>query len=229
MDEPPPAHTLSVCGYEEGEPRSESGSPDVLMPLAVGNCWAYLILSTDYVDTFATRITLETEVTVEGHRHPAYGGYSKSEQTPVPPDRRLVGNGADGLYFRGGIAPDDTLAINWLEYKYPGAAGDAWPIPVEIYLPVYPGAGGGFVIVDTLARTLVAVDEPIETPAGTFRCYVYKHTEGLHDDVSGHWNVYEYFALGIGLVARLTRDQRPGEPEEPEPRFGKLLLEYLFR
>ncbi|HET6569534.1 MAG TPA: hypothetical protein VFG50_16325, partial [Rhodothermales bacterium] len=50
----------------------------------------------------------------------------------------------------------------------------------------------------------VAKDKPFTTPAGTFRCYVYKFSFLPSDDVAQPWDVYRYYAPDVGNIVEIV-------------------------
>jgi len=164
-------------------------------------------------------ITRQISVTHEGETLLASAMTYYPRGSERPDYEWLLLNGINGLYIVGGISSTDTLVIKNLELKFPAEVGDSWPVPNVRYSL----SDERFYISDTLAYSLVAKDEELQTPAGNFKCYVYKYSRKPADDVSAIWDYYFYYASGIGLVGEITRDQfENGAIKE------RLLLYYYF-
>jgi len=191
---------LAACdGLGSGDER------EPIRPLAVGNYWAYTL---DYfvfpTDTFRVEITRAVELPHEGRRVQTFAEqFFNVDGTLRVGWEKLLFNRAEGLYQQGGLAEADTFLTRTLAYKYPAKVGETWPFVRY----GYDRFTQKFVITDTLTMTLVATDEEIETPAGTFTCYVYNYSFLPADDVATPWDVYDYFAPGVGNVAQIIRNQ----------------------
>ena len=186
--------------------------PEFLVPLDVGNYWEYIgyTFSGDDIiegltDSFRVEITDKMTVNYEGE---SYDAAVQSIFYPVwnqEPDiiKWLYWNGENGLYLLGGISQTDMLIKKILYFNYPVEVGEEWMYP----RPVFDMLNLEFFIYDTLTITCVGKNEPFETRAGTFKCYVYKYTRISSDDAVFIWDYYFYYAPGIGQVGSIIRDE----------------------
>lgn len=208
------------CG---NNPVEFNKTKNVIMPLTVGNYWTYLVvLNYGTPDTLIMEITRQIPIIYAGETFMTSARIIYLKSGPRPNYEWLSWNGVDGLYTFGGIAADtDTFVIKNLELKFPASVGDSWRVP---HLK-YSLSDDRFFIKDTLTYSLVAKDEEFRTPAGIFKCYVYKFSEKPADDVVGVWDYFLYFSPGLGLVGEIIRD-----PFENDAIKGKLLLyDYFVR
>jgi len=191
------------CGDKQEKPNLD------LVPLAVGNTWNYarFAISVNYRDTMSVVIVDEDQLEYDGRPYTAYTQFNYFNFNDNPyPWRWMVRTDKDGHYQFASIIVSsqsgiDTLVINDLVYKYPAEIGDS------TFVKRFKFAGGvknEIVVFDTVIYTLISKDEEIETPAGTFSCYVYKHYRPPFalDVLYGDY-VYEYFVPGIGKVAKI--------------------------
>ena len=213
---------IAACDFLGDEERQER---DELLPLAVGNYWAYSTsrLGGAVADSFTVEISREVRVTYEGEQFTVFAESVRRNAFPPPEHEWLLGNGEEGLYTMGGIAETDTLVLRSLTRKYPAHVGETW---TDIRFAYRQSSTREFEVQDTIAISLHAKAEPFETPLGTFRCHVYKYSFRPADDVLSHWNVYTYYSPGVGLVGEIIKSQAPGRPEEPEIMQETLLYEY---
>ena len=209
---------LSACDSVEED-------PDVLVPLTVGNSWTYETEWVGIVDSFTVTIQSVHDFQKDGRTVRAYAEVDQLNGEPGSSQRAwLYANGPEGYYLNGGIAASDTLLLSSLYLKYPARVGERWDaVSIEYRDWSTPPEFG---VYDTLGISLIAKDEPFETPAGTFKCHVYRYTIRPSEDVVEHWNVYKYYVPGIGLVGEIVRGQMPGEPEDPDTKQETRLRSY---
>ena len=214
--------TLASCdllGDDEGEERERE-----LMPLAVGNYWAYSswYLQEALSDSFQVVVTREVTITEGGSPHQAFAWSYRFGESQEPLEW-LYRNDQDGLRVAGGVTDTDTLVLDHaaLEYKYPAEVGEAWPSVRLGYR-----SDEGIVVVDTIVVSLIATDEPFDTPLGTFTCYVYRFSFSPAEDVAASWNVYRYYVPGVGNVGEVIRSQIPGETESMDVTAKSVLYDY---
>ena len=193
---------LTACDSTGGE--ETTGPP--LVPLAVGNYWRY---ERDYLggairDSFEASITGEITFRDRGTMRRAFAEHFRHIRDGSPPEFTFLrGNAEGGYYVFGGLARTDTLLTSLLNYRYPAKVGEKWPL-VRLS---FSNERREFYRRDPLTMQLVAKDEPFVTPAGTFRCHVYKFSFKPSDDVLEEWDVYEYYAPGVGRVGEVVRGQ----------------------
>ena len=173
---------------------------DVLVPLTVGNWWKYETTTfipspePDRKDSLMLRIFEDTLVTYKGQSFLAAvrGWYIEKED--IVRDRRwLYMNNNEGLNIVGGVSKYDTISTKYVERKFPVNAGDSWKIQELEFEPFQ------WVFSDTVVVNCIATDEPFETPAGTFQCYVYRYIKPLQH-ASGKREHFVYYTPGIGMV-----------------------------
>lgn len=199
--------SLSACDlFGENNPGSDTS---VLLPLAVGNYWAYSTtwLGGAITDSFTVEITRQVPVTYQGEAFTAFAESVRLNELSQPEFEWLRGNGEGGLYTMGGIAETDTLVLRKLERKYPAQVGETW---ATVRLVYRLSSTREFDVEDTVTVSLEAVEESFETPAGRFACHVYKYSFRPADDVVEWWDVFEYYAPGVGLVGEVIRGQADG-------------------
>jgi hypothetical protein len=177
--------------------------PKELMPLTVGNKWRYLSGLFNPPDTTIFEITRKMPVTIDSVTYDASAYIYYRQGGTKPEFEWLHWNGADGLYWLGGVSGRDSLFIKKLGFKYPAEVGESWLVPIL----AYSRSDERFYIRDTLTFHVIATDEEIETPAGKFKCYVYKYSRKPADDVLERWDYYEYYFPGLGPVAFISRGQ----------------------
>ena len=218
---------LSVAGCDSAEPAAPS-SP---VPLAVGNAWTYQVAFRDEppTDTFEVAIIDRVALDDLGPRvspeEPDSASVWAARFDGVStPFRWLWAEGPGGLYAAGGIAPTDTARTWGLAYEYPAREGSKAPL---LRLAYSLDTGDYYAQEPAVSQTLVATDEPFETPAGTFQTHVYLYNFMPADDVNVTWNVYRYVAPGVGLVGQVIRDVDliSGEEEDVPPYQTMLLVE----
>ncbi|MBC8346450.1 MAG: hypothetical protein ISR82_00490 [Candidatus Marinimicrobia bacterium] len=184
---------------------------DGLVPLSVGNYWAYqqkaylgedIIIEGSTV-TFYGEIVGDTIITFDGHSHQTaiWNWFNPPSHDPTP-YKWLYSNCKDGLFRVGGIAPVDTLFRKNLYLKYPTQLGDKWEFP----LLTYDFHTKEFLFTDTLTYTCMATNEPFETPAGSFSCYVYHYRKKQAEDVLTISDIYLYYVPGLGRVGSELKD-----------------------
>lgn len=132
-------------------------------------------------------------------------------------------NAPDGLHLVGGFVGSDTLFFDSLFRTYPAEVGASWP---SVRLAWVTRSEDLTYVADTLTQTLVAVDKILETPAGTFRCHVYKYSFRPAPDVASIWDVYDYYAPRIGRVAEIVEDYGIRDPGDRGTIQAALLYGY---
>lgn len=196
---------LAGCDLFNNE---QEKSIDELMPLAVGNYWEYEYNRRSFKDTLRYEVATEIQVPWGDTSYTAYG-YNR---VPLPPEIPefywLYRNGEAGLYLMGGMADTDTLYTQYVNKPWPAGEGQIWDIPRL----AFSRDSLKFYVSDTLQVTLIDTDREIETPAGTFECYVYKYTVSLADDVRLNSDYFMYYSPGVGLVAQISTTEN--EPED---------------
>lgn len=200
------AVTLTACsllGNAGNDP------PDVLRPLAVGNWWEYEIRYI-WTDTLRYEVRRQVPVSVRGESYTAFAFNLVPFPAGVPEYYWLYRNGENGLYLMGGIAETDTLFINELEYRYPAKVGETWQVPQL----AFSRSSFEFYVSDTLEITLVDDAREVETPAGAFRCYVYKFSLKPAEDVAAVWDYFMYYQPRVGLVMQKAVSQKSNETKE---------------
>jgi len=187
------------------------------MPLEPGTSWLYQVWVFRAPDTAKAEITRTVSVNVDGTIHEASAflpPYPRSG--PKPQIELLYWNGPGGLYWLGGISPNDTLFYKSLMFKYPANVGESWST-IRINNDFY----GRFYFFDTLKIDLVSKDETIDTPAGKFKCHVYHYRKKPVDDVNVEWDYYHYYLPGIGRVAYITKSTSDGATHDRMYYIGK--------
>ncbi len=159
-------------------------------------------------DTLRYEVVDKVQVPWADGSHTAYA----FNLVPFPPGATefywLYRNGEVGVYLMGGVAETDTLFTNELDKWYPAEKGQTWEVPQLSF----SRENLTFYVSDTLHITLIDDNRKIETPAGTFECYVYKFTVSNGDDVIAKWDYFMYYSPGIGLVAQISATEH--EPED---------------
>ncbi|GIV58050.1 MAG: hypothetical protein KatS3mg042_1777 [Rhodothermaceae bacterium] len=119
----------------------------------------------------------------------------------------LMQNREDGLHFVGGVNEQDTLLLseNTLRLRYPAEVGDRW----TAYRLSYDWDEGSFSSMP-LDYELLSTAAPYQTPAGEFICYQYHFRFRPAEDVFEEWDVYEYYAPGVGRVAEVIKGSFDG-------------------
>jgi hypothetical protein len=202
---------LAACDANGPAP---SASP---IPLEVGGTWTYTtqVREAPSVDTFQIAIVDRVDLDALGPRvspeEPESAYVWTTRFNGVPSDFLwLWAEGPGGLHAAGGIASDDTLRTWGLEFAYPAEPGTSAPLRRTIY----SFERGELYVPADLTQELVAVDEPFETPAGTFQTHVYRYVVEAADDVFIQDRVYQYVAPGVGLVGEVVRGFDPVRGEE---------------
>jgi hypothetical protein len=178
-----------------------------LLPLTPGNYWAYALTVSGLngglpIDSFRVEITREVAIETTEQSIRGFGRIR-----PLGPDYPLAEyvyqNRTRGLHLTGALAPNDTLFVDQLALAYPTEVGARW----DVISWGFHFADRKFVAVDTLTIELVADEELIETPAGGFRCLVYRYSYLPAEDTATRWDVYEYWSPNVGQVAEIVRSQ----------------------
>lgn len=180
----------------------DASEPDVpvmsLVPLAVGNSWTYSGWYLGPENSFTVTVSLPDtlSVLIDGQRRVAYQQTYRQGAVTFP-YRWLIANENDGHYYYGGVAATDTFAYRALAFRYPGRAGETYPLTRL----AFSSSRLEFYAQTPEAMTLLALDRPCKV-LGTIRsCYVYKFNFRPEDDVLETWDVYGYYAPGVGRVA----------------------------
>ena len=123
---------LSSCEKNPGGSDTEKE----LVPLAVGNYWAYQQLWYGGVDgevlegltdSVLFMVIGDTLLSIDGSEHRTAIRSSTFPFDGVPADHRwLYWNGDDGTYLMGGISGNDTLIYKSMVYKFPISKGESW-------------------------------------------------------------------------------------------------------
>lgn len=202
---------LTGCDLFNTDPKKPSGE---LMPLAVGNFWEYDFTYLGSIkDTLRYEVVKEIQVPWGDTSYTAYA----FNLVPFPPDAPeyywLYRNGEAGLYMMGGIADTDTLVMNQIEKWYPAEEGQTW----DVQQLAFSRDSLKFYVSDTLQITLIDDDREIDTPAGTFNCFVYKFKIDFYEGPAlfTTWDYFMYYRSGIGLVAQIsTMEDDPEDIKE---------------
>ena len=155
-----------ACEDKGSDPNPNPSSPDVIIPLAVGNYWEFQKIYYDSLgnptgyDTL--RATICNSADLNG-RTVYFWSWTEGSWS------WLYANLSDGLHVFGNaeydsLIPYDSLGTNYVSNKYPGVVGDS------TFYPEY-----GFWIITSTSRIK-------ETHAGTFDCYEYTTYEYCGSD-----------------------------------------------
>ena len=221
---------LNITGCKK-EPVNDNNveEPEFLVPLEVGNYWEYVdyTFSGDEIiegltDSIRMEITDEMTMNYEGE---VYTAAVRSIFYPVwndeaDPIKWLFWNGENGVYLLGGISPTDMFISKIFRYKYPADVGEEW----QWYRLACRYVDLKFTLSDTLTITCVGKNEPFETRAGTFKCYVYNYQRLPAEDVSEKWDYYLYYAPGIGKVGSIIRSTL-----DNSIKFRRILIRYYVK
>ncbi len=174
------------CSKESSNPGAP-GNSGGMVPLAVGNSWT----TRNYEYDFSTRQLLLKDTSSETiARDSLIGGekwycFSASD---------MFANRSTGVWYY------DSENGPQMQFKYPAHAGDAYVW--------YTGKSSS---PDTVAVTVLSLNESITLPAGTFSCHVYRETMSGTPYVST-----VYVAPGVGPVLK--------KAEGPDPRGGTITM-----
>jgi len=114
-------------------------------------------------------------------------------------------NGNDGIYSMGLYNNTDSLFHKGLYIKYPLIKGDNWKDKIVIT------DGYAFYLFEFTVNECISEMEIINTPAGSFPCYViYRREEP--EDVGGYYDYYEYYSPNVGLVCSVKKYTIPPPP-----------------
>lgn len=210
--------TLASCSDTAGGPNQDG----VLLPLSVGNRWNYVSWygSPSLSDSHSFYIdrTYRFQDGSQSYRRITL----HHSQSSIPSYGWLFRNTSVGLQLVGGLADSDTIIAPGLIRQYPQNPGSTIQAPRLAYdIQV-----GQFSTMEPITVTLVSAEVSLSTPAGQFKCVGYRYSYRPSDDVLAWWNVYEYYALGVGLVAEVVKNQIPGQPEIPDTVQLTLLRDY---
>lgn len=212
------ALSFSACDLVGDDPATMQ-----LVPLEVGNRWSYSLSNRtgSRTDSFTMHIEKAFDVQIGGRRIKAFARATQPKNQEIRPGRTLLANESDGLHLLGGFVGSDTVLLNDLFRKYPADQGETWPAPRLGFLT---SPEDHAFIRDTLEQKLIAVDEILETPAGTFECHVYRYSFQPAPDCACIWVVYDYYVPGIGRVAEIVTSEDP----EREPLLIQRALLYEY-
>lgn len=192
-----------------------STTSEVLLPLSLNNSWSYVVYTymansviDGLTDSNMTIIIEQTNLLYDDQQHNvSVAAFFYPGNNTQPMDSKwLYWNGYDGLYVFGGISSHDTLINNILLLKFPVVKGETWRVPYLIYDVVL----NRFFIDDTLEYSCVSVNEQLDTPSGSFRCFVYHHRIRPEEDVLEEWDYYEYYSPKIGKIGTIIKSSFDG-------------------
>jgi hypothetical protein len=188
---------LSAC---DG-PTPPLGEIPPLVPLAVGNTWAYEVRpfpGTGVADTVVVAITGGFSAQVDGSSRALFAEQSYlAGSQPAPGDPAwFYGNEPDGYYFYGGAVAGDTMLMR-SPWFLSGDAGTTWRHPRMVYHPVQ----AEWRILEDVERVLHRADVPCQTPLGERHCLEVRfYLPPLEEDVAtGDWHQV-LLAPGLGMV-----------------------------
>lgn len=169
---------ISVIGCKESPTSSDTPQSGVIQPLAVGNYWHYkwTYYHYDFVldsQEVTERIARDTLVGAETW-------YAMTYDDVFDPGHYFA-NRSDGLYV---MDPSSIAPEIYQQVPYPATVGKRL---------VHRYAGGFYF--DSLY--LKAVNVPITTPAGHFRCLKFSEVFAMNGDTSYH---EVYYAPNVGRV-----------------------------
>jgi len=185
---------------------------DVLIPLSTGNYWSYhQYWGEEYggslIDSLKVQITGQTIVNNDGHCYNVYlWNWIYLETGEFSDTDWFYWNGDSGLYLLGGMNSRDILVEAILKLRYPVLPGETWQV---LHL-VYNYYEGKFIFEDTLTYQCIATDTEFETLVGTFICHEYHYRIHPEEDVLEDWDVYNYYAPGIGPVGLVVKSSLNG-------------------
>ncbi len=174
------------CG--ENDTSGPTKPEDAIVPLSVGNYWAYVDTVFDsgvvtQVDSYKVGVTGTTTITHSDRIYEVFLVKPFDMETDQPNDyASLRRNESDGLWSFGTMSSMHTRIVRSLLVKYPVSVGDTWQ----------------HAYIETSRVECVAVNEEYETPAGTFKCHVYKFQ-------TPHYDIYSYYVPTIGAVAHIAK------------------------
>ena len=192
---------------EPDDPIEEEVSNGIL-PLKVGYYWKYknyylredssvagVGIDEEYIINKSSSILIDNKNYVVFHR---IWGYldPNIEDYRFGSDEWLYRNFYDGLYLMGGKLPSDSIFTNLIQYKYPVRKGEIWKSPHLVYDLIE----NKYMISDSIIFSCTDTNAIFETPSGNFSCTVYNHKENQDPDVSEKLNIYEYYAVNVGLI-----------------------------
>ena len=200
-----------------------------LQPLSTEHSWEYYFYSELLPNSDQPRDTVQISYSEmqsialkEGLEQPYQRVYSSSSGS-TQSIKAIWSNGPDGLYTLGLTTPEDTLLSTRLVYPYPAQVGATTQFLIHAR-----DNSGEYFVKDSSDIRLIAVDEELETPAGTFRTHVYRYLQPPpSDDISRGEFVYVYFAPGIGYIGQIHRQETVNGPGEVKTRF--LLSDYCLK
>lgn len=179
-----------VHAEDEAKTRGEKG--DILTPLAIGNTWIYKEIEEDLLVTDR----IEGMVLFDARRWYLLRTSSKLVGQPNAEPEPIYEywlTHLDGVEADGSVEVDEEteeLKISYINryFRYPAKLG-------EVYQPNDED--------DTWSIKITALNEVVKTPAGEFKCIVYRELF-TDDEVYSHTS---YVAPGIGVVRYETVDE----------------------
>jgi len=172
---------------------------DWLIPLTEGNYWEYKLESHFNEDSVPLFTTYTTQRILGG-----FNAFSEcNEYETVIYDRGfktenkwIYWQDSTGLYSLGGFSENDTLIKKNLLSKYPAKEGDQWKSQEIIF------SSQNFSLGEIHIYICLSTKTNFTTPAATFTCYVYYHTEKIAEDVYGFYDIYDYIVPNLGQVGQ---------------------------
>lgn len=170
-----------------------------IIPLAVGNQWVYIDSTfggSIYVDSTCYCIIDKGVVEYQSRSYRVFYRAVLDYATLEFSDLSwLFANTSDGINCFGGVnSQGNSFLTKTLFLKYPVNVGDTWNELSICY------RDNEFWICDTIARTVVSVDELFMTPAGNFHCCVYSRL--FENDT-----VLDYYSVNIGHVGQIIKHE----------------------
>lgn len=186
-----------LAGCDLVRPLCDCPARSPIVPLAVGNAWAYVdsaFYGGDSVTVDSTHIEIPgvREVSLGGKTRRVFLWNVRDRATGEPGALSLyVQNRGDGHYTVGASRDTAEFLFETLHVKYPAARGERY---ATRFLDLREENGTWVPVIDTLEIEVVAPDTLCATPAGTFRCAHYRGWRGetVHADA--------YYAPGIGYL-----------------------------
>ncbi len=215
------AYFLISCNAEEDkivDPKIEETKVDTIIPLNVGNCWIYNTYNYNINDSSYGNpsylkggfiIDGKMEFSSHGKQITAFKLFPCMEDLDPAYDKpgtfkgsKLIYQGKDGVYFYGKEKFDSLLTSdNELIFTIKFGIGKEY----RAHKFYYAAAGDMHLGFDELMTTyeFIAVDSLISTPAGDFKCFVFRMVfldlKPLFRD-----DIYYFINPQIGLVAMIS-------------------------
>ena len=184
---------LPLTQADEPQTRGEKG--DILTPLVMGNAWVY---ESDG-DELITTDRIEGVVLFDNKPWYLMRSYERQKNQPDSKNvslhtdlwlARIDGHECDA--FIETSQEDEDFGVMKLDtvskyYRYPATLGETYkPNPDD----------------QSIAMTVIALNEKVKTKAGAFDCIVYKETSTEDPD----YIFTSYVAPGMGIVKTITTD-----------------------